>query len=103
MVVSTLQLAAFPEAEADVVANRTAHPLAGGDAGDGDEAHAGHAADHIQDFRDGPNLLNGVDFRLDIDGHYDWACPVISDITRRGNECSGNEWAAGRLAILMPE
>ena len=86
-----LQLAAFPEAEVDAVADRAAHPLARRDARDGDKAHAGHATDHIQDFRDGPNLLNGVDFRLDIDGHNDWACPVNFEITRRDDDCSWNE------------
>src|SRR5581483_2428163 len=98
-----LQLAAFLEAEADLVANRTAHPLARGDAGDGDEAHPGHAADHVQDFRDGANLLDRVDFRLDIDAHNDWACPLISEITRWGYDCSGNERAAGKLDTVMPE
>jgi hypothetical protein len=40
-------------------------------AGDGNETHAGDAADHIQDFRDSPDLLDGVDFSFDIDRHDD--------------------------------
>jgi hypothetical protein len=70
------QLTAFPKAEIDVVANRAAYPLARGYPRDGDEAHTGHAADHVQDFRDGPNLPDGVDLGSDIDGHDDSALPL---------------------------
>ena len=65
------QLAAFRQAEVDVVANRTANPSLGCHAGDGNETHAGDAADHIQDFRDSPDLLDGLDFSFDIDRHDD--------------------------------
>jgi len=64
-----LQLAAFSQTEIYVVANRAAYPLLRGDAGDGDEAHAGHPADHVQDFRDCPDLLDRVYFGLNIDRH----------------------------------
>jgi hypothetical protein len=64
-----LQLAAFCQTEVYVVANRTAHPLLGGHAGNRDEAHAGHPADHIQDFRNCPDLLDGVYFRFNVDRH----------------------------------
>lgn len=85
--------------------SRTAQhtPLARGHARDRDEAHPGHAVGHIQDFRDRPDLLDGVDFRSDIDGHNDSDCPVAIYDKRAGNDCSGNEWAGSRLASFMPE
>ena len=55
------QLAAFRQAEVDVVSNGTANPSLRRYAGNGQiETHAGDAADHIQDFRDSPDLLDGV-------------------------------------------
>jgi hypothetical protein len=51
MVVSTFQLAAGLQAEGDVVLDRAGDPAVLGDPGDRREAHAGRAADHVQDFR----------------------------------------------------
>jgi hypothetical protein len=55
-----LKLAAFCQTEVYVAANRTAHPLLGRHAGDGDEAHAGHPAYHIQDFGTAPICWTAV-------------------------------------------
>jgi hypothetical protein len=64
-----LQLAAFCQTEVYAIANRAAHPLLGRHAGDGDEAHAGYPADHIQDLRDRPDLLDGAYIRFNVDRH----------------------------------
>ena len=63
------QFAAFFQTEVDVVTNRAAHPLLRRDAGDGNEAHARHPGDDIQNLRDSTNLLDGVYFRPDVDRH----------------------------------
>jgi hypothetical protein len=69
IVVSTLS--SPPSGKPKLVSNGIANPSLGCHAGDGNETHAGHAADHIQDFRDSPNLLDGLDFGFDIDRHND--------------------------------
>jgi hypothetical protein len=59
-----LQLAAFDQTKIYVVTNRATNPTLGGHPRDGNEAHARHSADRVQDFRDGIDLLNGADISL---------------------------------------
>jgi hypothetical protein len=47
------------EAEADGVLHATGDPSIGGDVGEGSEAHAGGAADHVEDCRDSGDAADG--------------------------------------------
>jgi hypothetical protein len=63
------QFAAFSQAEVYTVTDGATHPSLGGHASDGNEAHARHPADDIQNFRDSTNLLDGVYFGFNVNRH----------------------------------
>jgi hypothetical protein len=88
-----LQFAAFSQTEVYVVTDGAAHPLLRRYAGDGNEAHARHSADDIQNLWDGSYLPDGVYFRLNVNGHNKSGFALsLSESTR-----SGDEWFLERI------
>ena len=63
-----IQLAAGLQAEGDVVAHPAGHPAGLGNPGDGSEAHAGGAADHVEDGRHRLDGADKVDVGLEVLG-----------------------------------
>ena len=63
------EFSARREAKGDAVPNGAADPLIRSHARDGDEAHARNTCGQIQDLGNRPDLLDGIDVRLDVNCH----------------------------------
>ena len=74
-----LQLAARLQPEFDLVAHRAGDPAILGDARDRGEAHAGGAADHLQDRGHGVESCDRRDFSLGIKLLQCWKSLQVSD------------------------
>ena len=61
-----LQFAAGLEPEADVVEHAAGDPAVLGDAGDGRKAHAGRAADDVENRRHGIDPAHRIDVSLEV-------------------------------------